>query len=400
MLSGGSMERPGLRQLLRGINADRIDTVVATAETSAEVDPEGLAVDSAGNLYIANWPNAIRKVDAKTGISSRFAGNGYAGSNGDGGSPTVASICDPAGMAIDASGSLYFATLCEARVRKVSYPTQAATPSFSPAAGTYTGTQSVAITDSTANATIYYTTDGSTPTTGSTQYNGAISVLASETVTAIAVSPGFTESASASAAYVINQVPSNPMPGINSLSPAITDAGGTAFTLTVNGSSFVSSSTVYWGSTALTTKYVNATQLTAQVPSSAIQASGISVITVQTPTPGGGTSNSLDFEVDTAGTTPPGFATTSATVTAGSSATYNVAFPSSATDVSAQCLNLPTGASCSYSASSGSVTITTSSTTPSGTYQIIVVFTEILPGAVASILFPFSVLPSFICGRS
>jgi sugar lactone lactonase YvrE len=598
--------------------------------TDADVTAEGLAVDAAGNLYIASSPDAIRKVDATTGLITRFAGDGYEGysaSSGDGGAATVASICYPEGMAFDASGNLYFAANCDASVREVSPSNPAATPTFSPVAGTYTGAQSVKIMDGTTNSNIYYTTDGSIPTTRSTQYAGAISVSASETINAIAVAPGYTESAVASAAYVINQPvtptitwpapaamtygtalsatqldatasipgtfvyspaagtllsagqqalnvtftptdavdytiatatvtlqvnqatptitwsapaaitygealsasqldatssvqgtfvyspaagtlltagqqtlsvtftpndavdyttatasvtlqvnqatpaitwstpapinygtaltstqldatasvpgsfvyspavgavppagsdtlsvaftptdalnytkstatvtlvvnPFNPTPGIGTLSPAFAGAGGAAFTLTVNGTGFVPSSIINWGTTALTTQYVNATQLTAEISATSIASTGVYTVTVETPSPGGGTSNSFEFDVDTAGSTPPSFTTTTVTVSAGSSASYSVTLPSSATNVSVQCLNLPSGTACSYSASTGAVTITTSSSTPAGTYQIVVVFTETLPGAATAMIFlPILLLPLLFMRR-
>jgi hypothetical protein len=84
---------------------------------------------------------------------------------------------------------------------------QAATPTFSPAAGSYSGTQTVTISDSTTGSSIYLTTDGTTPTypiTGSTRlYSAPITVSASETIKAIAIATGYTTSAVGSAAYVI-----------------------------------------------------------------------------------------------------------------------------------------------------------------------------------------------------
>jgi hypothetical protein len=77
------------------------------------------------------------------------------------------------------------------------------TPTFSPAAGTYISAQSVTISDSTSGATIYYTADGSTPTTSSATYNGPITVSSSETIHAIATASGFTTSVVGSAAYMI-----------------------------------------------------------------------------------------------------------------------------------------------------------------------------------------------------
>lgn len=83
----------------------------------------------------------------------------------------------------------------------------AATPAFSPAGGTFSTTQNVSISTTTPLATIYYTTDGSTPTTASTVYTGAISVPVTTTLKAIATAPSFTTSLVGTATYTINPNP-------------------------------------------------------------------------------------------------------------------------------------------------------------------------------------------------
>jgi hypothetical protein len=209
-------------------------------------------------------------------------------------------------------------------------------------------------------------------------------------------------SATGTSSAVTVTLQTNLVPVIGSISPAFTDASSVAFTLTVNGSGFTSQSAVYWGTTALTTTYVSATKLTAPVTAAEIASAGITPITVQTPTPGGETSNSFQFEVDSANsaTTPPSFTVTTASVAAGSMASYSLTLPSTVESATVSCLNLPTGAACSYSSTSNALTITTSSTTPKGTYQVTVVFTETVTGAATSwILLPFLLLPLIFLRR-
>ena len=78
-----------------------------------------------------------------------------------------------------------------------------ATPTFSPSAGTYGKAKDVTITTATEGATIYYTTDGATPTTSSSAYSSAIHVSSKTTIKAIAVKDGMNNSSVASATYTI-----------------------------------------------------------------------------------------------------------------------------------------------------------------------------------------------------
>ena len=85
-------------------------------------------------------------------------------------------------------------------------PQTAATPAFSPAPGSYSSAQSVALSDSTPGASIYYTTDGTTPTTSSTLFSAStpIAVASTTTIEAIAVASGYMNSAVASGTYTIS----------------------------------------------------------------------------------------------------------------------------------------------------------------------------------------------------
>jgi hypothetical protein len=94
----------------------------------------------------------------------------------------------------------------------------------------------------------------------------------------------------------------NPVPKITSLSPASATAGGAAFTLTVNGTNIVSTSTVNWNGSSRTTTFVNSTQLTASITAADIASAGTASVTVFNPAPGGGTSYAVTFTIAPAGT--------------------------------------------------------------------------------------------------
>ncbi|NOT60606.1 MAG: hypothetical protein HOP19_10330, partial [Acidobacteria bacterium] len=97
----------------------------------------------------------------------------------------------------------------------------------------------------------------------------------------------------------------NPVPVLTSLNPSSANAGGAAFTLTVTGSNFASTSVVRWNAASRTTTFVSATQLTAQIPATDIALTGTASITVFTPTPGGGVSSALNFSITQAGAPVP-----------------------------------------------------------------------------------------------
>ncbi|MEA2415446.1 MAG: trimeric autotransporter adhesin, partial [Thermoanaerobaculia bacterium] len=82
--------------------------------------PNGIALDSAGNLYISEANgNRVRKVSAATKTIVTIAGNGTAGFLGDGGAATAAQLNGPYGLRVDAAGTIYIADRGNNRIRVV-----------------------------------------------------------------------------------------------------------------------------------------------------------------------------------------------------------------------------------------------------------------------------------------
>jgi len=132
--------------------------------------------------------------------------------------------------------------------------TAAATPAFSVVAGVYAPGQTVKITDATPGATIYYTKNGTTPTTASTKYAGPITVDSSQTIKAIASAANYKGSEVASALYRIAPPVATPKFSVSSgtynstQTVKITDAvAGAEILYTTTGTTATSKWTVYTG---------------------------------------------------------------------------------------------------------------------------------------------------------
>ena len=229
---------------------------LATAATPT-FSPVGGTYTSVQSVSISDTTSGANIFYTTNGATPTTSSTPYTGPISVSSSQTIKAIATASGFAQSAVGSAAYT---------INIP-QAATPTFSPVAGTYTGTQTVSISDTTSGATIFYTMNGTTPTTSSTPYTGPISVSSSQTIKAIATASGFAQSAVASAAYTINlpqtATPTfSPVAGTYTAAQSVTlsdtTAGATIY-YTTNGSTPTSSSTIYTGPISVSsTQTVNA----------------------------------------------------------------------------------------------------------------------------------------------
>ena len=124
-----------------------------------------------------------------------------------------------------------------------------AAPTFSVAEGSYNATQSVELSCSTPNSTIYYTTDGNDPTTSSSVYSAAIAVNVTTTIKAFATADGMDNSAIASSTYTLKcATPTITIPEgafVNTKTVTMTSTDGASIYYTTDGTAPTSASTLY-----------------------------------------------------------------------------------------------------------------------------------------------------------
>jgi hypothetical protein len=170
---------------------DNSDVAAATYVIKVATPSLGLA----GGTF--NTPQTLTITDATAGAAIYYTTNGSV--------PTTASTLYTGPIAIAQTMTVRVMAaksgMADSDVASATYTMQVATPTFNPPGGNILVATFVSISDATPGVTIYYTTDGSTPTTASSQYSGPILVLVSGTLKAIAVRPGWSQSAVATATY-------------------------------------------------------------------------------------------------------------------------------------------------------------------------------------------------------
>ncbi|MBL6749291.1 MAG: chitobiase/beta-hexosaminidase C-terminal domain-containing protein [Nevskia sp.] len=224
---------------------------VASATYTIHLPAATPTFSPAGGAYTTVQSVAIS--DTSAGVTIYYTTDGSTPTTGSAVYSAPISVTTTTTIKAIASGGNFSTSPVASATYTITLP--AATPTFSPAAGTYTAAQDVTISDTTPGATIYYTTDGSTPTTGSTVYSGtAINVAATATIKAIATAGGFSVSSVGSATYTIHLPAATP-----SFAPAggtytsaqsvtITDANaGVTIYYTIDGSTPTTGSTPYTG---------------------------------------------------------------------------------------------------------------------------------------------------------
>ncbi len=202
-----------------------------------------------------------------------------------------------------ANGKVYVGTSTEVDVYGLMGANLPTISSISPSSTTAGGpafTLTISGTDFVSGATVNFGTSPTITPSSVTSTQIVATIPAADIATAGTVNVTVTNPAGGGTSNAQTFTVNNPAPTETSLSPSSATAGGAAFTLTVNGTGFVSTSVVKFNGATKTTTFVNATQLTAAITAADIATAGTATVTVTNPAPGGGTSASVSFTINAA----------------------------------------------------------------------------------------------------
>jgi hypothetical protein len=229
-----------------GYTNSQVTTAAYTISSTSQTLPAPTFSPAAGTYSSAQ---SVTISDATAGTTIYYTTNGTA--------PTTSSSVYSGPVMVSATGTLEAMAVksgyTNSPVATAAYTISSTSqtlpaPTFSPSGGSYSGPQSVTISDGTAGTAIHYTTDGTTPTASSTTYTGPITVSASETLQAIAVKTGYTNSTVASAAYTIGTASSLAVCGVSGIltGPASAPSGAVVVPAGDNSNLQIVANTTYY----------------------------------------------------------------------------------------------------------------------------------------------------------
>jgi hypothetical protein len=283
-----------------GISSAQTFTINNPAPTTSSLSPTSATAGGAGFTLTVNGtgfvPGSIVKFNGVAKVTSVI------GSTQITAAISAADIATAGPVSVTVTNPAPGGGTSNAQTFTINNPSNLTITSLSPASATA------------GSAAFTLTVNGSGFVSGATvQFNGAnrTTTFVSSTQVTAAILAADIATAGTASVTVTNPAPSGGTSNtqtftinstsnltITSLSPSSTTAGGAAFTLTVNGTDFVSGSVVKFGGTAKTTTFKSATQVTAAIAASDIASGGVQSITVTNPAPGGGTSGAATFTVN------------------------------------------------------------------------------------------------------
>jgi hypothetical protein len=224
----------------------------ATPTVSSNGAANGIVWAVESDAYTSNGPAILRAYNAGNVSTLLYGSNLTSGRDQLG--PAVKFV-----VPVVTNGKVYVGAQSEVDVFGLfgSEP-QTAAPVFSPAAGFYASSVTVTMTSATPDATIYYTTNGTAPSTASNLYSGPVTLAVTTTLNAIAISSGAVQSTESTAAYVVasQTAPPNftPAAGTYVAAQSVTlsdDTVGATIYYTTDGTTPTHNSTVYTGAIAV-----------------------------------------------------------------------------------------------------------------------------------------------------